>query len=150
MNSKNYDEIMRDEIKMRMESDVWNYRIASGVFEKKRRSRKLVILSSSISSLAAAALVLVIILFGIDKPPVAQYEEFLTKQIEGTYNDVFNTETRRKTAYGDYHPISNQIIGTYNDVFDKSVQLTKNDAVNVEILMASEIDSVIDEALTMR
>ena len=81
--------IMDREIKKRMESNSWDLSMAERVIKK--RSRKRVAYSVSIASLAAAALVLIFLLFGI-KTDLDQntYEQFISKQVNGTYMLVFN------------------------------------------------------------
>jgi hypothetical protein len=122
MNNK-YDAIMADEISRKMKSDVWNFQIASGVLAKKRKSAvRGLILSSSVLAAAAAA-VMAVFLFGVKTDgPTAGYEQFITRQIEGTRNNIAGGK---------------QI-------------LSDNKAEIYEVILQNDTDTMIDETLAMR
>lgn len=114
---------MADEISRKMKSDVWNFQIASGVLAKKRKSAvRGLILSSSVLAAAAAA-VIAVFLFGVKTDgPTAGYEQFITRQIEGTRNNIAGGK---------------QI-------------LSDNKAEIYEVILQNDTDTMIDETLAMR
>ena len=122
MNNK-YDAILADEISRKMKSDAWNFQIASGVLAKKRKSAvRGLILSSSVLAAAAAA-VMAVFLFGVKTDgPAAGYEQFITRQIEGTRNNITGGK---------------QI-------------LSDNKAEIYEVILQNDTDTMIDETLAMR
>jgi len=122
MNNK-YDAILADEISRKMKSDAWNFQIASGVLAKKRKSAvRGLILSSSVLAAAAAA-VMAVFLFGVKTDgPAAGYEQFITRQIEGTRNNIAGGKQL----------------------------LSENKAEIYEVILQNDTDTMIDETLAMR
>lgn len=123
MKEKELKNIFNNEIEKRMNSDSWNHSMAAMVFAKKNQTRRRIIYSTSISSLAVAALLLIVFLFGInDIQKTDQFEHFISNQIEGTYNYVFN----------------------------KNAEFSYLENKDEGMMYAGDIDSIINETLDLR
>ena len=111
------------EINKRMDSRNWDLDIASKVIQSKNRSRKKAIYISSISSFSFAALMIIFFIFGLTTTRLHEnlYEQFITKQIEGTYTTVTGKDAK------------NLVAGN-----------------NSDLIFTGEIDTIIDETLNMR
>ena len=124
MNDNTFKDVMSDHIRERRESAMWNRRIAVGVLEKKRNRKRQVVFGLS-SSLAFAAMVLFFLVAGLqDKSEPARYDQFISKQLTGTFNEAFQTSD------------SGVPVAVARD--------------RTSILFESEIDTVIDETLALR
>ncbi|MFC1669689.1 hypothetical protein ACFL20_04800 [Spirochaetota bacterium] len=122
MRKENEKNIIADETKKRLQSNSWDHEIASAILERKRKTTKRIIYSTGTASLLAAAL-LFIFLFGIkNTAKKSNYHQFITNQIEGTYNVVFN-----------------------NVPMDSDKTLKKRDPLFLE-----DIDAIIDQTLETR
>ncbi|MBN2038668.1 MAG: hypothetical protein JW864_01405 [Spirochaetes bacterium] len=110
------------EINKRIESDNWDMEIASKVIRAESRNRKKTLYISSVSSFAFAALMLIIFAFGLTTSPDENlYEQFITKQVRQTYSSVIGEDTGNLPAEN-----------------------------NGDTIFTGEIDSVIDNVLSMR
>ena len=123
MSDKNYRKVMDREIQKRLASSDWSACMAEAVISRRTaRSRKL-ITAALASSLPAAALIAVVFMFGINRRPApVTYSQFITTQVQGTYQSVFAGV-----------PESNTLMQAHE-----------------EILRAGDIDSVINDALMNR
>jgi hypothetical protein len=93
MKNQDFKQKLKYEIKKRMASSNWDREIAMRVIESKKKSKKRVMYISSLSSLSFAALAFLVFIFGIsDKNPSREniYNQFVTKEVEGTYNFIIN------------------------------------------------------------
>ena len=153
MKNEDFSLIMNDEIKKRMESNAWNFKIASKVLEKRNKKRRFIIYSASVSSFALAALVMIIFMFGINSPQVpvpGQYNKFITKQLQGTYKDVFKDKKNVAVTKNNMSTfIAKQLSGTYSDVF-KDNKVSSISLDTSDILLSSSVDSLIDDTLSIR
>jgi len=110
------------EIGKRLESTNWNLDMAHKVIGARKKSRKKVIYISSMSSFSFAALMIIFFVFGISTVPQENiYEQFITKQVQGTYSTITGEDT------------NNLVAGN-----------------NLDVVFTGEIDSVIDDTLSMR
>ncbi len=117
MNNDRFISNMHSEIEKRLHSDSWNLEISSKVLKKKKK-KNLMIFSSSIGTFAAvAATVMFILTSGFNTGTSTNvYYSFISKQVEGTYNNVFKKDNNNSSAE----------------------------------IYSSDIDSTIDETLSMR
>ena len=143
-----FKEIMSEEIQKRLDSKSWNYRMASSVLEKKTQTKKRFIYTTSLSSLAVAASILIFFIFGINRHEPNLYNQFISNQLRGTYNEVYKKETTIKAQYDQF--INNQLTGTHNEVFDKEYRLTSADIRGEDVILMSGTDALIDSTLTIR
>ena len=144
-----FEKIMDDEIKKRIDSKSWNYRIAASVLEKKSQTKKHLVFATSFSSLAVAALILIFFIFGINqKTEPNLYNRFISNQLRGTYNEVFKSENLTTSQYERF--INNQLKGTHNEVFDKEYRLTSSDVRGEDMILLNGTDTLIDNTLTIR
>ncbi len=122
MNNQN-NTIMKDEISKRLESNAWNFQIATEVLAKKRKSDARYFIYGSSVLAAAAAIIVAVFLFAIKtETPNGGYEQFITRQIQGTRN---NAVAAAKTA-------------------------PKKKTDIQEVILENETDTLIDETLAMR
>lgn len=90
MINNNVQQIMNDEIKKRLESKDWNLDIARKVLEKKNTEKSRIIKGTFTVTLAAAASIIALFLFQLIKVNnVETYDQYINKQVEGTYSYVF-------------------------------------------------------------
>jgi hypothetical protein len=143
-----FKEIMSEEIKKRLDSKNWNYSIASSVLEKKNQTKKRFIYATSLSSLAVAASILIFFIFGINRPETNLYNQFISNQLRGTYNEVYKKESKTTAQYEQF--INNQLTGTHNEVFDKEYKLTSAGIRGEDIILMNGTDALIDSTLTIR
>jgi hypothetical protein len=144
-----FKKIMSDEIKKRLDSKNWNYRIAASVLEKKNQTKKYIIYATSFSSLAVAALILIFFIFGINQRAEPNlYNQFISNQLSGTYNEVFRKDNKTTSQYEQF--INNQLKGTHNEVFDKEYRLTSSDVRGEDMILLNGTDTLIDNTLTIR
>jgi hypothetical protein len=144
-----FKEIMSEEIKKRLDSKNWNYSIASSVLEKKNQTKKRFIYATSLSSLAVAASILIFFIFGINQGPGTNlYNQFISNQLRGTYNEVYKKESKTTAQYEQF--INNQLTGIHNEVFDKEYKLTSAGIRGEDIILINGTDSLIDSTLTIR
>ncbi len=111
-----------DEIQKRVKSNSWNFEIATRVIESKKRNRKRALYLTAVSSFSFAAIAVIFFIFGINSQPQKNiYEQFITKQVNGTYQLVV----------------------------DKNDKLTSSGSAT-DLVFTDEIDSIIDNTLSMR
>jgi hypothetical protein len=114
--------VFSEKIRERIESNEWDREIASRVLSAIRKKRKRIAVAS-LSSLATAAMIVVAFIFVLNSPSAPdKIDQFITSQLDGTYNSVFNKSYRESLP---------SIL---------SSQLPPDD----------DIDILIDETLTMR
>lgn len=114
--------IFSEKIRERLESDGWDRAIASRVLSAMRKKRRRMA-ATSLTSLTAAAMILVASIFVLKSPSAPdRIDQFITSQLDGTYNSVFNTSYRESLP---------SIISSQSPPDD-------------------DIDMLIDETLTMR
>jgi hypothetical protein len=122
MNNKN-NTIMTDEISRRLKSNAWNFQIATGVLVKKRKSTGRYLIFSSSALAATAAAVIAVFLFAVKTDTLTGgYEQFITRQIEGTRDNIAAGTKRAPEK-------------------KKEIQ---------EVILESDTDAFIEKALAMR
>lgn len=115
---------LNNEIQKRRESNAWNFEIAARVIETKKKSKKRALYLTSVSSFSFAALAVLFLMFGITQPQENIYEQFVTRQVKGTYELVT----------------------------DKNYKMTSSENIEstTDLIFTGEIDSIIDNTLSMR
>ena len=114
--------IFSEKIRERLESDEWDRAIAIRVLSAMRKKRRRMA-ATSLTSLTAAAAILLAFVFALKSPSAPdRIDRFITSQLDGTYYSVF------KTSYRESLP---SIIASQSPPDD-------------------DIDTLIDETLTMR
>jgi hypothetical protein len=122
VNGRNIGLVFSEKIKERNESDTWDREIASRVLSVMRRRRRRLIAASSLTSLAMAATIVVAFIFTLHKPTTSHaIDQLISLQLDGTYRSVFNKSYRESLP----SILSNE-------------------------LPSDDIDTLIDETLTMR
>lgn len=90
MINNNVQEIMDNEIKKRLDNKNWNLEIAQKVNERKSAEKSKVIKGAFTVTLAAAASIIALFLFQFIKMnSIDTYNQYINKQVEGTYSYVF-------------------------------------------------------------
>ena len=119
MSVRDINLVFSEKIRERLESDEWDRAIAAGVLSAMRKKRRRL----AATSLTAAAAILLAFVFVLKSPSAPdRIDRFITSQLDGTYNSVFNTSYRESLP---------SIIASQSPPDD-------------------DIDMLIDETLTMR
>ncbi len=122
MNGRNINLIFSEKIKERLESDTWDREITSRVLSAIRRKKRRLIAASLLTSLATAAMIVLALIFTLHTPTTSNaIDRLISLQLDGTYRSVFNKSYRESLP---------------------SILSNK--------LPSDDIDTLIDETLTMR
>jgi hypothetical protein len=122
VNGRNINLVFSEKIKERIESDAWDREIASRVLSAIRRRKRRLIAASSLTSLATAAMIVLALIFTLHEPTTShEIDQLISLQLDGTYRSVFNKSYRENLP---------------------SILSSK--------LPSDDIDTLIDETLTMR
>ncbi len=122
MNGRNINLIFSEKIKERLESDTWDREITSRVLSAIRRKKRRLIAASLLTSLATAAMIVLAFTFTLHTPTTSHaIDQLISLQLDGTYRSVFNKSYRESLP---------------------SILSNK--------LPSDDIDTLIDETLTMR
>ena len=101
MKEKNYGAQMEKEIQFRLDNDFWDKKIARNVMETRSRKKKRLFAGSSLSALAAAAVFVMVFMFGLkNEINYRPYENFISSQVQGTYQKVFSSAKDSDIAMG--------------------------------------------------
>lgn len=151
MKKTDYNTIMKEEIEKRLRSSAWNFQMAAAVLEKRgSRSRRFPALFS-LASAAVLATVLVVFWFMKEPAGMGGYEQFLSLQVKGTYDDVFDRGLKNTASPdGGGVFIANQVSETYRDVFRKDRDASTGKTGGAELISATDVDSLIDDVLAIR
>lgn len=83
---RNNDETLNSKIQERLQSNSWDFSIATAVIEKKRKRKKQLFPAILTFSAATAVLIMIMTTTIPDKDKENHYHDFITKQVEGTYS----------------------------------------------------------------
>jgi predicted PurR-regulated permease PerM len=98
MHVKDMSFIFSEKIRERIESNEWDREIASRVLSAIRKKRKRMV-AASLTSLATAAMILLAFIFVLNSPSTPdKIDQFITSQLDGTFNSVFNKGYRESLA----------------------------------------------------